>query len=142
KTRTAAALNLAIWPQGEGKQPRSSLAAAFAIGASRWLVDLDAGSVRYECDGNVLADPPALLPPADNRDRYNLPLHELLGAEDRGGFAELILQESAGGFDLSGAAETLKFREAATASSKETATLRAAEEVLRQQEVAQRAVQD
>ena len=104
KSRTAAAINSLLWPGG---RERVSLSGVASLDGQDWRIDLDAGAVRYQC-GGAESGPP-LLPPSDARDRYNLPLHELLH-DDSADFAETILRESSGGYDLKLLAEAVGAR--------------------------------
>jgi uncharacterized protein YhaN len=104
KSRTALAINLALWPGKLDEAHRDSVAAWFALGTDEWSVAVDADEVDYQRRG-VDADAP-ILPLVENRDRYNLALQELL-ADHGANFALAISRESAGGYDLAAAAMEL-----------------------------------
>ena len=137
KSRTAAAINALLWPAGH---ERLSLGGVATIDGDDWRVDLDAGAVRYQRDGAESGAPH--LPPADARDRYNLPLHELLRDDRAEAFAQTILRESAGGYDLRSAAEAVGARAGASVPRKESDSLKAAARALKDAEGAQRALLD
>lgn len=109
KTTTAAALERLLWPAAS-RGGTAVLDGRFALGADEWRVELAGGAARFQRGGQD-APAPAGLPPASERDRYHLSLHELLDATD-GALAGRILHESAGGFDVARAADGLGFREA------------------------------
>ena len=137
KSRTAAAMNTLLWP---ARPERMSLAGLASYDGHDWRIDVDAGVVSYQCAG---ADSgPPHLPPADVRDRYNLPLHELLRDDHGGDFAETILRESAGGYDVKAAAEALEARPTPSNPKKEADAVKSAARVLKDAEDAQRALQE
>lgn len=103
KTTTATAIHGLLWPRSAAAL-RPSLSGRFTLGGSTWSVDVEIDRAAYQRDGMV-ADPP-LLPPAEERDRYRLSLHELLEADDAR-FAAAIQREAAGGYDLAGARAAL-----------------------------------
>jgi energy-coupling factor transporter ATP-binding protein EcfA2 len=140
KTTTAAAIQHLLWPSAGAGRPH--LDARFTLDGREWRVEADGAGVRWQRDG---ADAPSLggLPPATERDRYRLSLHELLSETD-GGLASRILHESAGGFRVAEAAAALGFRPAArqpqalrqalTQARSRVSALRAEEERLRADE--------
>ncbi|MEX2526465.1 MAG: AAA family ATPase [Gemmatimonadota bacterium] len=74
-----------------------------------YQVVVDPGRRTFLRDGDP--DPGPSLPPSIAADRYKLWLHELLQAEDPNrDFAQQILQESAGGYDIREARGNLGFR--------------------------------
>ncbi|HUG43826.1 MAG TPA: hypothetical protein VMN76_06245, partial [Acidobacteriota bacterium] len=86
-----------------------AIRADFHIGDSNWSAAVFRDSVRYQEAGRDSAAP--LFAPSDQRDRYVLALHELLQSEGRNeSFARTILRESAGGYDLAAAAQSLGFK--------------------------------
>ncbi len=97
KTITARAIQAMLWP--EAADPSYRLVGSFRLDGSRWRVNVSNASGRFQRDGRETEAPP--LPPAQHRDSYHLPLHELLAAETTNErFAEVIARQSAGGFDL------------------------------------------
>lgn len=115
KTTTAAALERLLWPTAV-RDGHPLLDGRFTLGADAWRVELAGGSARFQRDGRDVSAP-AGLPPATERDRYRISLHELLDGTD-GPLAERILHESAGGFDVALAADGLGFRKGATAAAR------------------------
>jgi hypothetical protein len=112
-----------LWPKLKGAE-RAWLGAEYTLDGVRWSASVDGGRAEHQRDG-VPADPPAF--PSDaERDRYSLALHELLQSEDAH-FAEKILRESAGGYDVTEAGAVLRPRTAATRSGAEVRALEDAE---------------
>ncbi|MDB4951641.1 MAG: hypothetical protein JWM27_4290, partial [Gemmatimonadetes bacterium] len=110
KTTSASALERLLWP-GAFHDGRPVLDARLSIGPEEWSVAMDGAAIRWQREGQETSAPTGL-PPATERDRYRLSLHELLDATDQP-LAERILHESAGGFDVGRAAEALGFRASA-----------------------------
>lgn len=101
KTTTARALTCLVWPDAD-RDEQPTLSGAFTCGDGTWNVRLDAGHAR------VSPAPPAGLPPTEHRDRYLLPLHDLLRArENDTRLAEVIQEEIYGGLNLGRAAQQL-----------------------------------
>ncbi|GAB3022405.1 SMC family ATPase [Natronobiforma cellulositropha] len=106
KTTMARSLQDLLWP-GEARAG-SSLVGRLSLNGDEWRVRTDESGVAYQRNGQEANGPG--LPPADQRDRYHLCLHDLLRAETRNeSFAATIERESAGGFDLAAAADSLEF---------------------------------
>lgn len=106
KTTTARALQALLWPS---RAPQTAwLRGAVRVGGEAWTVELEAGGARWQREGQDATAP--VLPPVDCRDRYFLSLHDLLAVDD-GGLAVAIARESAGGYDVAGAARALGMRE-------------------------------
>jgi hypothetical protein len=131
KTTTARAIASLLWPRAATGGP-ASLSGRFTLAGSEWLVDLDAGRIRYQRAG-IDAGAPSLSP-AEARDRYHLSLHDLLSA-DNSELAREILRESAGGYDLGEAARTLKIRNAPSRAGREVEALRQARQALEEARV-------
>jgi energy-coupling factor transporter ATP-binding protein EcfA2 len=104
KTTTALALQSLLWPQTA--PPTAGVDGRFQLGDASWTIDVDTRRAVWQRDGQEAPAPP--LPPADDRDRYLLSLHGLLRDDDRS-LAERVRVESAGGYDLRAAAESLRF---------------------------------
>lgn len=108
KTTLARSIEGLLWPDETGD--RTSLTGRLSIDGDSWRVDVDPGRARYQRNGQETSGP--TLPPADQRDRYHLALHDLLQQDTRNeSFARRIDRESAGGFDLAAAHEELGFEE-------------------------------
>jgi energy-coupling factor transporter ATP-binding protein EcfA2 len=75
-------------------------------------VDCDSGRRRCQRDGRDVDCP--LLVPAELGDRYVLALPELLGSATGADLATEIVRQSAGGFDIAAARDTLGYRQAIT----------------------------
>jgi DNA repair exonuclease SbcCD ATPase subunit len=120
KTTSAAALEHLLWP-GATRGARPLAAALVTLGGDEWRVEVDGATARYQRNGDDAPGFPPLPPPTE-RDRYRLSLHELLSETDRP-LAELILHESAGGFNVAGAADALGFRRTAGRATREREAL-------------------
>jgi hypothetical protein len=108
KTTTARALEALLWPRVE--RGRCWVCGTVEISSEAWRLEVNGGSASYQREGR---DAPApVLPGMEARDRYRLSLHELLVTDDAG-FAEAILTETAGGYDLNAAVAPLGPRAAA-----------------------------
>jgi len=105
KTSLTMAVRTLLWPRASSHS-RSVLDGTFNLDGRLWRIGYDSGSPRWQCDG-LDSDAPSF-DTADERDRYLLALHDLLRADNRG-FAEAILRESTGGFDVGQAAAGLGF---------------------------------
>ncbi len=101
KSRTAFALQALIWP--EGSSSRAELTGALTIGDELVRIEIEGTMSRYP--GRADSGPGR--PPLEHRDRYLLTLHDLLKADNRE-FAETILREAAGGYDLKAVREEMK----------------------------------
>ncbi len=108
KTTVARALNLLLWPESDLAE-KSLVSASFSLGAEEgWFVKLETGKREFEYSGTPGAG--IELPPGEQADRYNLPLHQLLQEETTNeSFAELIVREMFGGYNISAAVEELGF---------------------------------
>jgi hypothetical protein len=111
KTTTAGAVERLLWPAAF-REGRPQLDARVVLDGDEWRVELDGATSRWQRDGQD-APAPAGIPSHTERDRYRISLHELLTETDRG-LAQRILHESAGGFDVGGAAQGLGFRKGAS----------------------------
>lgn len=126
KTTLARSIQWLLWPAEA--TDRSSLTGQLSLNGESWRVEVDPGRVRYQRDGQDANGPN--LPPADQRDRYHLALHDLLQQDTRNEtFAKTIKRESAGGYDLKGAHESLDFSE--TASDRRLSIVTEAEQALK-----------
>jgi uncharacterized protein YhaN len=106
KTTTANAIESLLWPSTADGGER--LTGHFKLDGESWRVNVEGGSANYQRDGQEASAP--ALPGTQQRDRYRLSLHDLLQRETRDEhFAETIERESAGGFDLAGAADELDY---------------------------------
>ncbi len=123
KTTSARALHAVLWPGLKGAE-RAALNAEFTLDGVQWSASVEAGRAEHQRDG-VRADLPAL-PSEAERDRYSLALHELLQSEDAH-FAEKILRESAGGYDVAEAGAALRPRTGAPRSGNEVRALEEAQ---------------
>ncbi|RLM91142.1 AAA family ATPase [Haloarcula sp. Atlit-7R] len=106
KTTLAESLEWLCWP--ETADERASLVGQLSLNGEDWRVEVDNGRTSYQRDGQEANGPS--LPPADQRDRYRLSLHDLLQRDNNNeSFAEIIERESAGGYDLSAAYDELGY---------------------------------
>lgn len=112
KSTMARAFSYLIWPQAEIFETLEniSLQGSFTLNDFNWFVEIDAGKIKYQKDGVDSPRPP--FPPVEHRDRYYIALHDLLQKDtDDKSFAEIIIKESAGGYQISEAVEDLGFKD-------------------------------
>ena len=108
KTTTADSIMRVLWPDGASNGEQ--LVGQFSLNGETWRVDVTNGQAEYQRNGQEATAPN--LPPADQRDRYRLSLHDLLQRETRNeSFAETIERESAGGYDLAAAHDELGYHD-------------------------------
>jgi len=108
KTTTADSIMRVLWPDGASNGEQ--LVGQFSLNGEAWRVDVMNGQAEYQRNGQEATAPS--LPPADQRDRYRLSLHDLLQRETRNeSFAETIERESAGGYDLAAAHDELEYHD-------------------------------
>ena len=137
KTTLADSIAGLLWP-GRGRE-RSWLVGRFDLDGEEWVVEVESGHGRYQRNGQDASAP--LLPGADQSDRYRLSLHDLLQHETRNeDFAEAVLRESAGGYDIQAAAERLGYRDRPSGAG--IIELRDAEDAAEKVEAARRAVDE
>ncbi|MFP8957681.1 SMC family ATPase [Natrialbaceae archaeon A-CW3] len=106
KTTMALSLQELLWPGAV--RDGTALVGRLSLNGDDWRVETRDGRVAYQRNGQDANGPG--LPPAEERDRYHLCLHDLLNDETRNeSFAATIERESAGGYDLTAAAERLEF---------------------------------
>lgn len=110
KTTMAKAIALTVHGSPSGKR-NAILRGRVRMEEGSYDVRVDAGERTFLKNGEP--DPGPALPPVSTAHRYKLWLHELLQAEDPNrDFAQQILQESAGGYDVREARDALGFRPA------------------------------
>lgn len=115
KTTTARAIQAMLWPSEARDYAR--IVGRFSLHGEAWRVEVNSRRATYQRDGQKAGAP--ALPPADQRDRYQLALHDLLQEDTRDhSFAEAIMRESAGGYDVAQAAEALSFTDSPTSRQK------------------------
>lgn len=115
KTTVAKSIEWLFWPDTCNGHTR--LVGQLSRNGEDWRIELDNGRVQYQCDGQDVNGP--TLPPSDQRDRYRLWLHDLLQHETRNeSFAKTIARESAGGYDLAAARETLDYHDSPSTRGK------------------------
>ena len=124
KTSVARALNGLLWPR-RNNLDRAVLRANFEVDGQDWFVKRDGSKRVFQRDGSPV-NPPAL-PPAEQADRYNLPLHELLqNTTTNQDFAERIIRELYGGYDIPSAMNQLGFDDSPSGIGKTTRSAREA----------------
>jgi energy-coupling factor transporter ATP-binding protein EcfA2 len=106
KSTTARAIQALIWPHPSSLLGHA-LGATFDLDGDRWTIEADFGRVARTRAGQP-AEPP-LLTPIDDRGRYSLGLPDLLASENQP-FAQAILKESTGGFDLEAIATAQEYQ--------------------------------
>lgn len=108
KTTTANSIERVLWPNAV--QDSEQIVGHLSLNGDRWRVETLNGRADYQRDGQEASAPN--FPPANQRDRYRLSLHDLLQQDTRNeSFAETIERESAGGFDLSAAHDELDYKD-------------------------------
>lgn len=138
KTTLGRAIHGLIWPETlRGLRP--SVRGTFSLGEDLYFVDIDGAGARYQRNG-LEVTPPAF-PEAAHRNRYWLPLHKLIQADDRE-FAEIIRRVALGGIDIDAAAEALGFQAPSTRPRASTRAVEQAHARMRELEEQQRAVQE
>lgn len=139
KTTTAGAIEAVLWPAAAAVSG-SSLTARFTLAGGEWIARVEGRELRVQRDGlDVNAPAP---PRADLRHRYRLHLHELLLAEHSGrDFAAEMMRESAGGYDLPGAAARLGIVNPSPKGGPESKALAAARTRLADVHATERALQ-
>src|SRR5690554_4134790 len=105
KSTAARAIEKLLWP-AETLTPEDELFGRFQLAGETWTAEAEGKRWAWQREGRP-ADRPAF-PGELARRRYHLSLTELLRADDRD-FAGQIVRESAGGYDVAGAARRLKF---------------------------------
>lgn len=141
KTTLARALRGLLWPSTLDSDRTPRLAGRFTVDDTRWRVEVDGSRRRYRRDGRS-ATPPSL-PPPEHHDRYHLYLHDLLAATDGpDAFAERIMQEAVGGYDVVGAAGTLEFQTVVRRGGRDKERVEEARRTLQDIRETQRALQE
>jgi len=111
KTTFGLAIRNLLWRTPENTRD-ISIAGSLSVDGRTMSIDIDHGRITCQQDGQDVEPPRATS--SESADRYVLALHDLLQDEPRDrsaeSFARHILRESAGGYDLAGAADTLQFR--------------------------------
>jgi len=138
KSSTARAIETVLWP-GREAQRGVAVVAEYRIDGSHYRVEVDSGHVAVQRDGAEARAPE--LPAPELRHRYRLSLHELIAC-DNADFAKEIARQSAGGYDLSAAAEALQFRAQPSAVRNESTAVGQALEVERDAQRAQRDLEE
>ena len=107
KTTSAQAIHALLWPDPPC-WPRGALSGLLHFDGSEWLLDFDAG--RFHCQRDGVDGTRLGISGPETRDRYILTLHDLLQADNES-FAEAILRESVGGYDVDASVGQLGYRE-------------------------------
>lgn len=106
KTTLALSIQELLWP-GEVRAG-TELVGRLSVNGDDWRIETRDGRASYQRNGQDANGPG--LPPAEERDRYHLCLTDLLDDDTTDeSFAATIERESAGGYDLSAAANELGF---------------------------------
>lgn len=108
KTTLSRAIQKLLCPHEPPHESRS-LVASLQLNGNSVTIDYDLGRTQCQRDG-FDEDCPSLAP-AETGDRYVLALHDLIRSEDGSDLASEILRESAGGFDVNAAKESLGFKD-------------------------------
>ncbi len=130
KSTTAKAIHALLWPDPPC-WPRGALSGQLHLDGSEWFIDFDAGA--YQCQRDGQDDSRLNIGGPETRDRYILTLHDLLTADNES-FAEAILRESVGGYDVDDAVRELGYRETPTRSMTSANLLKDARKSLRETE--------
>ena len=107
KTTTSRAAQALLWP-GESRFEGFWVRGELEYGQAPWLVELGPGVLSVQQAGQDQKHPAGS--GSALGDRYNLGLHQLIQADDQA-FAEAVLRESSGGYDLKDALKNLGFEE-------------------------------
>ncbi len=134
KSTTARTIESLLWPR-DAAPHRASIAGSATIAGESWRIEFDTGSLRCQRDGADAELPPLL--PATGRDRYRLALHELI-IGDNADFADAVLRESSGGYDVHDAVAKLGFRPNASRAKNEEEAVRGVREKIAEVETRQR----
>ncbi len=106
KTTIARSIQSLLWPSEAS--PHATILGRFRLEDQDWRVEVTSQQASYQRDGHEAGVPG--LPPADQRDRYDLALHDLLQKDTKNtSFAQAIRRETEGGYDLVEAAKNLAF---------------------------------
>lgn len=138
KSTTARTIQELLWPCRTGLE-RPTAAGKFREGESAWSITIDAGHAEASRNGRLEALPE--FGPPENRRRYHLALHELIGDENAD-FAKAIADASQGGYDLEAAASTLGFTERPSSPRRLAQQLNNAQETVRTARRRQRDIED
>ncbi len=140
KTTLARALRGLLWPSTLEGETAPQLVGQFTVDGARWRVEIDGSRLQYQRDGHR-ATPPSL-PPPEHHDRYHLYLHDLLAAIDGpDAFAERIMQEAVGGYDVESAADTLGFQTVVRRGGRDKERVEETRQALQEVRETQRALQ-
>ena len=126
KTTAGRAIQGLFWPDANLKHAR--VTGDVLIQGQLHTLVLEDGYSRDTAEGRTPGELGA--PPADTRDRYRLAFHDLI-AGDNADFAEYILRESVGGYDIAAAGRALGFRPEVQRPDKKRNAVKAAQEVYR-----------
>ena len=139
KTTLASAIRTLLWPE----QPvleRAHLVGVFDEAGAMWRLEFDDGRVSRQLDGRDVTKSPSVAG-ARGSDRYHLCLRELLATEGEN-FAAVILRESAGGYDVTQARETLGYSSTAPRVRKATTAVQRAKKRWRESRAEQEGLRD
>jgi uncharacterized protein YhaN len=134
KSTSADSLLALLWPVPLGWE-RAALSCLIHLDGSRWHLDFDAGAFRCQREGVDNAH--LAIGGRETRDQYVLTLHDLLQADDKG-FAETILRESVGGYDIEAAVKDRGYRESSPRSTPETGLVTTARQAVQSARQSQR----
>jgi len=137
KSTVARSLQALLWPASA--PARASLLGRASLEDGAWRIDLDAGHVQCQRDGEDASPPPVA--PVETSDRYYLSLQDLLTVEGRD-LAAVVLKESSGGYDVGEAADAAGFRARTGSPRRAIDALRKARAALRRAHEAQDTLRD
>ena len=137
KTTLARAVMTLLWP-GDPALDRSRLVGLMRGQGSTWRLDFADGRLQVQRDGQPQSGGPEV-PSRAARSRYYLCLKELLSGQGEG-FAEFIVRESAGGYDVARAAKNLALEQPTGRPRRVTGAVEEAREKLREVEERQYAL--
>lgn len=106
KTTMARAIQTLLWAQ-RPELGRAELVGHLRAEQTHWRVGFDRGRASFQREG-IDSEAGPQTPPAEQRDRYYLSLHELLEANNAS-LASFIVNESAGGYDVGAARQNLGY---------------------------------
>ena len=135
KTTLANAMSAVLWAGAADR--RAEVTATLRHADARWTLSVEGRALRA-CQRDGQTSGPPEVPPAELRDRYHIPLVDLLQSDSGPDqFAAKIARETAGGYDLARAAEEVGARDAVPGHRRELAALDEARQVVREQRLQQ-----
>lgn len=137
KTTTITAMNALLWPREAPRQ--AEVSGLFELDGVPWTTELIGNQCKYQREGQPHERP--ILPTTESRSRYNLSLHTLLSV-DNSRYADAIMREMAGNYDISAAASEVGVRDKPSRSIKESNEVKSAQKNYKEARKIQEKLQD